>query len=126
MRSVSGRISRHHMRLPTRKLILDLPQDQGKHYLGLAHTGIHKKYVMNFFPFFFFFTVVQPAPFEFTYDRLRLIPKAGLREEMFQSRSLYKLCCHLLHIQLQYSTTGTFAVEQGSVRLTICAVVFFS
>lgn len=84
MRSVPGRMSRHHMRLLTRKLILDLPQDQGKHYSGLAHTRIHKKYVIRFF----FFSLMQPAPFEFTNDRLRLIPEAGLREEMIQSRPL--------------------------------------
>lgn len=36
----------------------------------------------------FFFPVMQLAPFEFTNDRLRLIPEAGLREEMIQSRPL--------------------------------------
>lgn len=36
----------------------------------------------------FFFSVMQPAPFEFTNDRLWLIPEAGLREEMIQSRPL--------------------------------------
>lgn len=31
---------------------------------------------------------MQLAPFEFTNDRLRLIPEAGLREEMIESRPL--------------------------------------
>lgn len=84
MRSLPGKMSCHHMRLLTRKLILDLPQDQGKHS-GLAHTRIRKKCVICFF---FFLSVIQLAPFEFTNDRLRLIPEAGLREEMIQSRPL--------------------------------------
>lgn len=86
MRSVPGQMSRHRMRLLTRKLILDLPQDQGKHS-GLAHTRIRKK-VCHWLFFFFFLSVIQPAPFEFTNDRLRLIPEAGLRGEMIQSRPL--------------------------------------
>lgn len=37
---------------------------------------------------FFFLSVIQRAPFEFTNDKLLLIPEAGLREEMIQSRPL--------------------------------------